>query len=102
MSDIREVQKALVSRILAADGEAPLSVRRAAFNNVGLTEPLDLLVNKVVMHANRVTDDDIDAVKRSGLNEDQVFEIMVCAAVGQATRQYDAAFAALEVAAGKD
>jgi AhpD family alkylhydroperoxidase len=32
----------------------------------------------------------------SGLSEDQIFEIVVCAAVGQATRQYDAALAALE------
>ena len=53
------------------------------------------------MHAYRVTDDDIAAARASGLSEDQVFEIVVCAAVGQATRQYDAAMAALGAATDK-
>jgi len=102
MSDIKEAQKALVSRILAGDGNASPSMRRAAFNNSDLPEPLNLLVNKVAMHAHTVTDDDINAAKRSGLNEDQVFEIVVCAAIGQATRQYDAAIANLEIVTKKD
>lgn len=89
-----------MSRILAGDGKAPATLRVSAFNNSGLAEPLNLLINKVAMDADAVTDDDIDAAKRSGLNEDQIFEIMVCAAVGQATRQYDSAIEALEIAAG--
>jgi hypothetical protein len=43
-----------------------------------------------------VTDEDITAAKASGLSEDQIFEIVVCAAIGQAERQYDAALAALD------
>jgi alkylhydroperoxidase/carboxymuconolactone decarboxylase family protein YurZ len=35
-------------------------------------------------------------VRASGLTEDEVFELVVCAAVGQATRQYEAALAALQ------
>ena len=65
-------------------------------------EPLDALIGKVGRHANRVTDEDITAAKASGLSEDEVFEIVVCAAVGQATRQYDTAVAALEAATGKE
>jgi hypothetical protein len=60
------------------------------------------LVDKVVRHAYRVTDEDITAARVSGLSEDQVFEIVVCAAIGQATRQYDTALAALEAVAGKE
>ena len=101
MSDIRQVQQALMKRILEGAGKAPLSERRAAFHNGGLTEPLRALVDKVAKHAYRVTDEDITAAKVSGLNEDQIFEIVVCAAIGQATRQYDAALAALEAATGK-
>jgi hypothetical protein len=41
-------------------------------------------------------------VKQSGLSEDQVFEIVVCAAIGQASRQYNAALGALEAATGKE
>jgi alkylhydroperoxidase/carboxymuconolactone decarboxylase family protein YurZ len=54
------------------------------------------------MHANWVTDQDIAAAIASGHSEDQVFEIVVCAAVGQANRQYESAFAALDAATGKD
>ena len=102
MSDVREAQKALVRRILEGDGKASPSVRRAAFNNNGVAEPLGTLVDKVAKHAYRVTDEDITAAKVSGLSEDQVFEIMVCAAIGQATRQYETAFAALKDATGKE
>jgi hypothetical protein len=102
MSDIREARKALVTRILEGAGEASPSERRAAFNNSGLAEPLDALVDKVARHADRATDEDINAAIISGFSEDQVFEIVVCAAIGQATRQYDAALAALEAATGKE
>ena len=102
MSDVREAQKALVRRILEGDGKASPSMRRAAFNNNGVAEPLGTLVDKVAKHAYRVTDEDITAAKVSGLTEDQVFEIVVCAAVGQATRQYETAFAALKDATGKE
>ena len=98
MSDIRGARRALVSRILEAGGKASPSLRMAAFSNSGLAEPLDVVVDKVATDANAITDDDISAVKRSGLNEDQIFEIMVCAAIGQATRQYDSAIEALETA----
>ena len=99
--DIRRAQKALVRRILEGDGNASPSDRTAAFNNSGVAEPLGTLVDKVAKHAYRVTDEDVTAAKMSGLNEDQVFEIVVCAAIGQATRQYETALAALEDAAGK-
>ena len=102
MSDVREAQKALVRRILEGDGKASPSERRAAFNNTGLAEPLGTLVDKVAKHAYRVTDEDVTAAKVSALSEDQVFEILVCAAVGQATRQYETAFAALKDATGKE
>lgn len=102
MSDVRQAREALVTRILEGTGEASLSERRAAFNNSGLPQPLGTLVDKVAGHADKVTDEDINDAKRSGLSEDQVFEIVVCAAIGQATRQYDAALAALEAATEKE
>ena len=102
MSDIGEARKALVRRILEGAGEASPSERRAAFQNSGLAEPLGALVDKVARQAYRVTDEDITATKMSGFSEDQVFEIVVCAAIGQATRQYDTALAALEAATGKE
>jgi alkylhydroperoxidase family enzyme len=100
MADIRQARKTLVSRILEGDGEASRSERRAAFDNSGLVEPLSTLVDKVARHAYRVTDEDFAAVRVAGLSEDQTFEIVVCAAIGVATRQYDIALLALEAATG--
>jgi len=102
MSDIRQAREAVVARILEGDGKASPAQRRAAFNNTGLGEPLRTLIDKVARHAYRVTDEDIDGARASGLSEDQIFEIVVCAAIGQATRQYDTALAALEAATRKE
>jgi alkylhydroperoxidase family enzyme len=101
MSDIGEARNALVRRVLEGDGNASPSERRAAFHNSGLPEAPGALVDKVARHAYRVTDEDITAARVSGLSEDQIFEMVVCAAIGQATRQYDTALAALEAATRK-
>jgi alkylhydroperoxidase family enzyme len=102
MSDIIEARKAVVKRILEGDGAATQAQRRAAFDNAGLPEPARALVDKVVHDAHTVRDEDIAAVRESGLTEDQIFEVVVCAAVGQATHQYEAAIAALDAAARKE
>ena len=102
MSDIRQAREALTRRILEGAGKASPSDRRAAFDNSGLAEPVGALVDKVARHAYRVTDEDIAAARESGRSEDQLFEIVVCAAIGQATRQYDTALAALETATGNE
>jgi signal transduction histidine kinase len=96
MSDITQARKALVARILEGDGRASHALRRAAFDNLGLAEPLSALIDKVARHAYKVMDEDIAAARASGLSEDEIFEFVVCAAIGQATRQYNAALAALD------
>ena len=101
MSDITRARKAVVARILEEDGRASHAQRRAAFDNAGLAVPLNTLIDKVATRAYTVTDEDIATAMAWGVSEDQIFEIVVCAAVGQATRQYDTAFAALESATEK-
>jgi hypothetical protein len=98
MSDITRMRQAVVARILEGGGTASHAQRRAAFDNAGLPEPLRTLIDNVAKRAYTVTDEDIAAVRASGLSEDQIFELVVCAAIGQATRQYDTAFAALGAA----
>jgi hypothetical protein len=95
---MRAAHKVLLTRILEGDGHAPRSLRRAAFDNAGLAEPLRTLIDRVAKQATQVTDEDIAAVKASGLSEDQVFELVVCAAVGQSARQYETALEALDQA----
>jgi hypothetical protein len=102
MTDISRQRKALIERVLDGAGTASHSERQAAFENVGLAEPVKTLIRKVATQATAVTDRDIAGARASGLTEDQIFEIVICAAVGQSTRQYDSARAALESAIGKE
>jgi hypothetical protein len=91
----RTAHKAVATRVLEGDGRASRAQRRAAFENVGLAEPLRTLIEKVARQPTRVTDEDIVAALSSGVSEDQLFELVVCAAIGQATRQYETALEAL-------
>jgi hypothetical protein len=95
MSDFTRAHKALIARLLDGEAETPPAQRRAAFENTGFAEPLHTLIHKVVNHAYKIGDADIESVRESGLSEDEIFELVVCAAVGQATRQYNAAMTAL-------
>jgi alkylhydroperoxidase/carboxymuconolactone decarboxylase family protein YurZ len=95
MVEIAQLHRELVARVLEGNGHAAPELRRAAFDDAGLSEPIRSLIEKVANHAYRVTDEDVAAVRAAGLSEDQIFEIVVCAAVGQASRQYAGALAAL-------
>lgn len=75
-------------------------MRRAAFENQGLDGPVRALVAKVAGDARSVVDEDFRAVRAAGLSEEEIYEIVVCAAIGQATRQYEAGLRALEAAVG--
>ena len=94
-----ELRRALVTRILEGEGAAPRAQRRACFDDAGLDGPLRALVDKIARQPTRVTDEDFAAAKASGLTEDQLFELVVCAAVGAASRQWEKALAALDEAA---
>ena len=98
MSDIKAAKAALLARILEGEGTASRAQRRAAFDNAADGAPSRTLVQKTAVQSCRTTDDDISEARSAGLSEDQIFELVVCAAVGQATRQHDAALAALAAA----
>ena len=86
----------VIERAVEGKGSASSAQRRAAFGNAGVTpEAVRTLIDKVAKHAYKVTDDDVAAAKAAGLSEDQIFELVVCAALGAAKRQYDSALAAL-------
>jgi hypothetical protein len=94
MSDaVERLRKQVIERALHAPGDTKGDARRAAFEGTG-----SALVEKVAANAWKVTDEDIAAAKQSGLSEDAIFELVVCAALGQATRQLDAALALLDEA----
>ena len=101
MTDITRLHRELVARVLDSDATAPPALRRAAFENAGLDEPVGTLIEKVARRPVTVTDEDVAAVRAAGLSEDQIFEIVVCAAIGQADRQYSGALAAVAGATGE-
>jgi hypothetical protein len=49
-----------------------------------------------------VTDADFAAARAAGSSEDELFELVICAAVGQSGRLYDAGLAALAEAVADD
>jgi hypothetical protein len=91
----RAARKALEDRILNAEGATSPDERARAFNDAGLAEPLRTLLDKVATKPAQVTDADFAAAKASGCSEEQLFELVICAAVGQSARQYEAGLAAL-------
>jgi hypothetical protein len=91
----RPIHEVLVDRILRGPGRAPAEQRARAFDNAGLPEPLGPLVDKVATRSAQVTDADFARATEAGFTDDQLFELVICAAVGAATRQYEAGLAAL-------
>jgi hypothetical protein len=95
---------ALQDRIVNGAGRASPEQRARAFGNAGLAPPLDGLLGKVATRPAQVTDADFAAARDAGCTEDELFELVICAAVGQSARLYDAGLAALAdaVAGGED
>jgi len=91
----RSIHHVLVNRILQGPGRAPADQRARAFANAMLPEPLRLLLDKVATKSAQVTDADFATATEAGFTDDQVFELVICTAVGQSTRQYEAGLAAL-------
>jgi hypothetical protein len=91
----RAAHQALVDRVLNGEGGASAEQRARAFGNDGLSPPLNALIGKVAARPAQVTDADFAAAKASGCSEDQLFELVICAAVGQSARLYEAGLSAL-------
>jgi hypothetical protein len=99
----RAAYRALEDRILTGEGRASAEQRAHAFGNAGLSPPLDGLIGKVATRPAQVTDADFAAARAAGFTEDKLFELVVCAAVGQSARLYDAGLAALaDAVAGEE
>jgi hypothetical protein len=99
----RDKRLAIEAAVLRGPGKTTSVLREAAAgghesDRSALPEELRVLVTKVHEHAYRITDADLDAL-RGRYDEDQLFEIIVAAAVGAARHRFQAgqrALAALE------
>ena len=91
----RAAHRALVDRVLTGAGRASAEQRARAFSNDGLAPPWPALIGKVATRPTQVTEADFAAAQASGFSEDQLFELVICAAVGESTRLYETGLAAL-------
>lgn len=98
MSKVDELRGVVVERVLAGPGKAAPEQRRAAFDNEGVAPAVRALIDKVTETAYKVTDEDVAAAKAAGITEDEIFELAVCASLGEATRQLETALAVLSTA----
>ena len=95
MADVAKLREALIARVLDGNGRASSAQRHAAFDNRDVAAPArGALIDKVGKHAYQITDDDVAAVA-AVMPEDEIFELVACAALGQASRQLAVALAAL-------
>ncbi len=95
-----KLRNAVIEQVVRGPGKATSGVRKAAFENRDVPEPARALIDKVTKNAWKVTDEDVAAVK-AVLPDDEIFELVVSAALGQASRQLDSALAALDAATKK-
>ncbi|WP_225724808.1 MULTISPECIES: hypothetical protein [unclassified Nocardia] len=91
----RAAHRALVDGVLYGAGAASRELRAQAFDNTDLPPALRALIGKVATSPVRIIDADFAAAKAAGFSEDQLFELVICAAVGRSARMYDAGLAAL-------
>lgn len=85
----------LTERVLTSPGELEPHVREAIAAGRGIPPALAEYIQKVNLHAYKVTDEDIEALRRAGLTEDQIFEATVSAALGAGLKRLRAGLDAL-------
>lgn len=86
-----ELLDRMKDRLLNGPGDVDASVRRAAFQGdaAGVPEAVAGLVEKIRLHAYKVTDSDIAAAKAAGWSDSQLFELFVATAAGAGLHRRD-------------
>lgn len=83
--------------VLEGPGETYPVLRNAAANGTAVPTDLRTLVEKIHRHAYKVTDEDMAAAQRK-YGDDQMFEIVVSAALGASRNRLVAGLKALDEA----
>jgi alkylhydroperoxidase family enzyme len=98
-NNTRAAHQSLVDRVVRGPGRTTPHQRQAAFANADVDPGLQPLIGKVAATPTQITDADFDHARAAGFTDDQLFEVVIAAAVGQSTRMYESALAALDEAA---
>ena len=92
-----ELRDRVFARVLEGEGETDAALRQAVADGRGVPTDLKALVDKIHMHAYKVTDDDI-ARAQAKYGDDQMFELVVSSALGAARTRLEAGLKALDEA----
>jgi alkylhydroperoxidase family enzyme len=87
----------VLESVLQGAGDSDPAIRQAAADGSGVPADLQALVDKIHRHAYKVTDDDI-ARAQAKYGDDQMFEIVVSAALGASRNRLLAGLKALNEA----
>ena len=77
------------ARLVDGPGRVDQAVRKAAFEGGPVPASIAGLVDKIRLHAYKVTDQDIEDAKSAGWTETQLFEIAVATAAGAGLHRRD-------------
>ncbi|HTJ41676.1 MAG TPA: hypothetical protein VL463_06250 [Kofleriaceae bacterium] len=89
---LEELRKA----VFDSDGVTSRDLRRQAADGKDLPPELAPVIDKIRKHAYKVTPEDIEALKKAGRSEDEIFELTCAAAVGVSIHRCERALATLE------
>lgn len=92
-----ELVTATTHPVLESEGETDPALRWAVFHHRmdELPASVRAYVEKVTQHAYKVTDADVESLKRNGYSEDAIFEITGAAAMGAAIMRLERGLIAL-------
>ena len=91
------IRDRVLRSVLEGPGRSDAAIRKAAAEGRAVPAELQPLVDKIHQHAYRVTDEDIAAL-RAHYSDDQLFEIVVSAALGASRKRLFAGLQALDEA----
>lgn len=92
-----ELRDRVLQEVLQGAGETDPALRRSVADGAGVPADLQPLVDKIHRHAYKVTDDDIARLQPK-YGDDQMFEIVVSAALGASRNRLLAGLEALDEA----
>lgn len=88
--------KRLEQTVLSGPGELASSIRQAAAVSGEVPEVMKIYIQKVARYAYKVTDQDVEVLRRADYTEDQIFELTVSAALGAGLVRLKAGLASLQ------
>src|SRR5262245_35017184 len=94
----------VVTAVLTSAGRSPSQLRQAiAARCAGVQDTTDEIpdalaayIEKVALHAYKITDEDVEQLVAAGYSEDEIFEITLSAAMGASLARLERGLAALK------